>query len=423
MPESLLSILEGEVKPALGCTGPTSVSFAVSVAKDAVGGTPGKVEVLMDKDTYKNSISVGIPGTSQKGLEIAAALGAVCGDSKAGLEVLKNATEQDEFKAKELLKDTVVDIKWDLESVGLYIEARVNTDLGSARALVVKTHTNTVLIEVNGQKVFEKKVQEGKINYSSDEIRQYGLKDFFEFASDEPLDNLLFLKEAIKMNAALADAGMVENVGAGFGLTYSRISNGNMVDRAKALTAAASDARMAGLGLPAMSCATSGNVGITASLPLKVVAETLNATEEALIRSLALSFLLTIYMKSHIGRLSALCACAVAASIGIAAGSVMLFGGDLRQAEMAINSVVGSIGGVLCDGAKSGCALKLANAAGIAIESAQLALRGVSIPYYDGIVCVSADKTMEMMGKIAQEAMEKTDRTMCELIIDREKNR
>nr|HPI98909.1 L-serine ammonia-lyase, iron-sulfur-dependent, subunit alpha [Synergistales bacterium] len=181
--------------------------------------------------------------------------------------------------------------------------------------------------------------------------------------------------------------------------------------------------RMAGLGLPAMSCATSGNVGITASLPLKVVAETLNSKEEELIRSLALSFLLTIYMKSHIGRLSALCACAVAASVGIAAGSVMLLGGGLEQAEMAINSVIGSIGGVICDGAKLGCALKLSNAAGIAIESAQLAMKGISIPSYDGIVCDSADKTMEMIGKIAQEGMERTDWTMCELIIDREKNR
>jgi len=423
VPGSLLSILEGEVKPALGCTGPTSVSFTVSVAKDAVGGAPDKVEVLMDKDTYKNSIAVGIPGTSLRGLEIAAALGAVCGDSKAGLEVLKGASEKDELKAKELLKNTLVDIKWDLESVGLYIEARVDTDLGHARAVVAKTHTNTVLIEVNGKKVFEKEMPSGRIDYSSDEIRRYGLRDFFEFASQEPLENLLFLKKAIQMNLALADAGMADNVGAGFGLGYSRVFDGSMVNRAKALTAAASDARMAGLGLPAMSCATSGNVGITASLPLKVVAGTLNATEEDLIRSLALSFLLTIYMKSHIGRLSALCACAVAASVGITAGTVRLLGGGLEEAQMAINSVIGSIGGVICDGAKPGCALKLSNAAGIAIESAQLAMKGISIPSCDGIVCDSADKTMEMIGRIAREGMEQTDRTMCELIIEREKRR
>lgn len=419
----ILSILKSEVKPALGCTGPTSVSYAVSVAKDAVGGKVKSVKVKVDRDTYKNSISVGIPGTSKMGLIIAAALGAVCGDSKLGLEVLKNVTPEQEGYAQEFAKDFVeVDICWELKEVGLFIEAYVETENGAGRAIVKRTHTNVVLIEVNGESVYSKEDigSEAPDNQVDAPIRKFKVKDFYNFSKSIDLRSIMFIKDALDMNVNLSKAGLKNNVGGGFGVGFNNFKGDRAYIKAKSLAAAASDARMAGDNIPAMSCASSGNVGITASVPLLPLCEEYGKSEEEMIRAICLSFLLTIYIKSHIGRLSAMCACAIAAGVGVAAGSAYLLGGSYETVEMAINNFVGSLGGVLCDGAKLGCAMKLSTAVGVAIESAYLAVEGISIPKRDGIVSDSADDTLKLLGKIAREGMVDTDIVMCKAIIDRE---
>lgn len=423
MHEELLTILRKEVKPALGCTGPTSVSFAVSAAKDAVGGTARSVRLIVDRDTYKNSVSVGIPGTTKKGVVIAAALGAVCGDSQAGLEVLKNVRPGDEAKAEKLAAEhTDLEIKWDYHGVGLYIEAYVETDKGTGHAIVVKTHTNLILQEANGKILFKaaEPDEEKLIDHRQDSIRRYSVEDFYEFSQSVPLEDIRFLQEALDLNYQLVAEGLKQNLGSGFGQAWAQLKGDPVYLKAKMLTAAASDARMAGENLAAMSCASSGNVGITASLPLLAVAQGYAQEGEALLRALALSFLLTIYVKSHIGRLSAMCACAIAASLGVTAGTVLILGGNLAQIDLAIKNVAGSIGGIICDGAKLGCALKLSTAAGVAIEAAHLAIRDVSIPARDGLVGDSADETIAVLGQVATQGMIETDKTVCKLIIERE---
>ncbi|HCA40094.1 MAG TPA: hypothetical protein DEP01_00345 [Aminobacterium sp.] len=421
MSESLLTILKREVKPALGCTGPTSVSFAASVARAAVEGEVKSIKVVMDRDTYKNSIAVGIPGTSLLGLDIAASLGAVAGDAEAGLEVLHNITKEDEKRAIAMLPNTHISIDWTRKEVGLYIDATVETTNGVGRAVVVKTHTNVVLIKANEEMILAKPQEDtAASDYSKDAILSYKLKDLYDFSLSEPLENLLFLQDAIVMNEKLAKAGFEEQAGGKFGQGFLDYPYMNPIIKAKALTAAASDARMDGLGLPAMSCATSGNVGITASLPLVVMARELDKDKEALLRSLALSFLVTIYLKSHIGRLSPMCACAIAAGLGVTSGMVLMLDGSFEQVERAINTVVGSIGGILCDGAKLGCAMKLANAVGTAMESAYLAMNNTSIRSGDGLVCERADDTICILGRIAQKGMAPADEEMCRAIIERE---
>ncbi|MEL7648702.1 MAG: L-serine ammonia-lyase, iron-sulfur-dependent, subunit alpha [Sedimentibacter sp.] len=426
MYEGLLSILHKEVKPALGCTGPTSVSYAASVAKDAVGGEVKSVKVFVDRDTYKNSIAVGIPGTSEMGVVIAAALGAVCGDSTLGLEVLKNVTKEDEEKAKTLAEHNVsLEINWDIEGVGLYIDVWVDTDLGTGHAIVAKTHTNVILIEANNEIKYKVKEDEIKniLDETKDIIAGYTVKDFYDFATKMPIEELNFLKESINMNKELAETGLEKGSGKGFGEAFLKLQKTQSAFfKAKAYTAAASDARMAGENLPAMSCASSGNVGITASLPLYIVALENGINEDILIRALSLSFLMTIYIKNHIGRLSAMCACAIAASIGVGTGTVILFEGSFSQVEGAVKNIVGSIGGVLCDGAKLGCALKLSSAVGIAIESAYMALDNTVIASGDGIVCDTADETIKMLGRIARLGMIETDKVLCKEIIQREQN-
>lgn len=422
MHEQLLSILKKEVKPALGCTGPVSVSYAASVAKDAVGGKVKSLKLIVDKDTYKNSISVGIPGTSQMGVDIAGALGAICGDSRLGLEVLKNITEEGEKNAV-IFNDNHVtlEIKWDIEEVGLYIETFVETDAGLGHAIIVGTHTNVILIEANDMIIYDSrnKIDNKSVIEEPDySIRKYLIKDFFEFSLTVPFEQIMFLKDSLDMNLKLAEIGKKHNLGCGFGNAFSKLKGDKAYLSAKILAASAADARMAGKDLPAMSCASSGNVGIAASIPLFAIAEEYNKSEEQLIRAVCLSFLLTIYIKSHIGRLSAMCACAIAAAVGVGSGTSFLLECSYEKIEMTINNIVGSLGGILCDGAKPGCALKLSTAAGIAIESAYLAQENTSVSYGQGIVKNTADMTLKSLGIIAREGMIETDKILCKVIIN-----
>ena len=422
---SLLDILKKETAPALGCTGPVSIAYAAAVARSAVGGAPKRVRARLDKDSYKNSLSVGIPGTDKMGIEMSLALGALCGDADAGLEVLRKTTPEDARRAEEFLPFVDADISWEYKGVGLRIEAEVETENGTGRAVLSKTHTNVVALEANGKRIVEERAApEGNVfDYSKDAIRRFTLAELVEFAETVPLEDILFLKEGITMNRALAEAGLNEGVGAGFGRGYLARAGSDVLLKIKAVTAAASDARMGGVSLPAMSCATSGNVGIAAMLPLVVLAEERKADEESLLRSIALSYLLTILMKSHIGRLSAICACAMAAGIGVAGGASLLLGGGLACAEAAIQNMTGCLTGVVCDGAKYGCALKLSAAAGIAVESAMLALEGCVVPAGDGLVCYGADESMEAIGRTARDGMATTADVMARIILQREKER
>jgi len=409
----ILDILRAEVKPALGCTGPISVSLATAAARKAVKGIPQKIRIIMDKDTFKNCIAVVTPGTPFMGVLEPGVVGAFYGEPELGLEVLKNIKYIDEgFIRKFAKENAAVEINWDLKSVGLYIEAYVETENGVGHAIISQVHDRIVLEEVNGKVIKKEDNFDANSTKSEkiDPIRSFRVKDFYEFASNIEIEKICFIKAALELNKSLADAGLNE-----------KLEGNNIYLVAKVLAAAASDARMSGKNLSAMSCATSGNVGIAASVPLIAVAEGYGKSNEELIRAVCLSYLLTIYVKSHIGRLSAMCACAIAASIGVGAGASYLIDNDFGKIEMTIKNIVGSIGGILCDGAKFGCALKLSTAAGVAIESAFLAGEGICIPNRDGIVCYNADDTIAMLGRIARIGMIYTDEYMCKEIIDREK--
>lgn len=420
--EALMNLLRAEVKPALGCTGPVLMAFAAAVSREAVGGAPVRARILLDKDTYIKNCAVGIPGIDARGIPIAAALGVIAGDASAGMEVLRRVTPGDAAKAKAFLPNVTVDIKWDFDGIGLYVESWVETDKGVGHSLVAKTHTNVVFVEVNGKLVrgaYPESFTE-VVDHSADPIRRFTVKDFHDFAAGRPLEDLSFIREAIAMNTALAEHGLKTGAGENFGNQLLKVPFVTPIQKAKSLAAAASDARMAGEALPAMSCATSGNVGITASLPLISMARDLGKSEEDLIRALAFSFLLTIQIKSYIGRYSAFCACAIAASIGVAGGMTLLLGGDARQSGDAIRSIIGSTLGVVCDGAKHGCALKLSTGAGAAIEAAYLAMQGTAIRANDGFVCADADETIRLMGRMAHEGEAEADETMCRLIFERD---
>ena len=332
---ALHHILQKEVAPALGCTGPTAVSYVAAEAASAVGGKPLKVAVKVDRHIGTKNSDVGIPGTAAVGLKMAAALGALVGDAAAGLEVLHKVTPESEKEALSFSQSGNVTVDVDLETdiLGLFMDCTVTTDKGVGRAVVVKTHTNLVYREANGQvQVDIPYDRRASMNETHDEMASYRMADFYQYAVEMPLEDLLFLRKAVTMNKALAQTIFDRKAkGAGFGLSMMGRAKGDMVRKAKAVTAAGAEARMEGFSLPAMSCATSGNVGLTASLPLISMAEDLQCSEEQLLRALALSFLTTICVKNRIGRVSSMCACVTAASQGIAAGASMLLGGGLDR--------------------------------------------------------------------------------------------
>ncbi len=420
--EELTDILRKEVKPALGCTGPTAISYAVSVARDIVGGSLKSIEVIIDKDMCAKNDDVGIPGTSQLGCNIAAALGAICGDSEAGLEVLRNVTPEDEIKAQKFAEESVI-IKpdWNMKTVGLYIEAIVNTDNGTGRAIIAKTHTNVILKELNGEVLFKADDQnkENLTDETKAPIRKYEIKDFYEFAKNVPFESIAFLQEAVDLNMKLADSDLTDNSSIGFAKAFGRIKGDKATIRAKTITCAAATARMEGKNLAAMGCATSGNVGITASLPLVAIAEVYEKNQEVLLRGIAFSYLLTIYIKNIIGRLSAMCSCVSGSSSGIAAAMTFMLGGTLEQTKTAIQNMIPNIFGVVCDGARTACALKLTSSIGVAIECAYLALDNISVPANQGVVGKTADETLLFLGKIAKEGMVEVDNVLCKALYGR----
>lgn len=421
--EELLAILKKEVTPALGCTGPTALSYVAAEAAAAVGGTPRRITLQVDRHLGTKNCDVGIPNTTLLGNEIAAALGALAGDAEAGLNVLHKVTPQDEAKAKQFVLDGHVTVTPDLETeiLGLFMDCTVETDRGVGRAVVVKTHTNLVYREANG--VVQVNIPYDRVasmNETHDPMADFRMADFYDFATNEPLENLLFLREAVSMNKALAETIFTgEAKGAGFAKSMMRRSKDNRIRKAKALVAAGSEARMEGLSKPAMSCATSGNVGITASLPLISLAEDLGASEESLLRALTMSFLVTIYVKNRIGRVSSMCACVTAASQGIAAGTCMLLGGGLEEIDRAANTTMVNVFGVVCDGARLACAMKLASAAGIALECAEIAMDGCGTPLNQGVCGSGADDSLIFMGKFAQEGMKGSDLSLCNALYEK----
>ena len=421
--QELLAILQKEVVPALGCTGPTGIAYVAAEAAEAVGGEVKRIYLKVDRHIGTKNCDVGIPNTPAVGNEISAALGAIAGDAAAKLNVLHRVTQEDAEKAAQFVRDGKVIVEPDMETeiLGLFMDCTVETDRGTGRAVVVKTHTNLVYRSANGVADVDIPYDRiGSMNETQDAMAHYRIADFYDFAMHVPLEKILFLREAVEMNTTLANTIFTgEAQGAGFALSMMRRSEGNPVRKAKALTAAGAEARMVGLSVPAMSCATSGNVGITASLPLVSLAEDLQLPEETLLRALAMSFLMTICVKNRIGRVSSMCACVTAASQGIAAGACILLGGDLAAVNRAVNTTVVNVFGVVCDGARLACAMKLASAAGTAIECAYIAMDGYETPPSQGVCGEDADATIDFMGEFAQKGMKGSDLALCRSLYDK----
>jgi len=421
--EHLLRLLKEKVKPAIGCTEPVAIALAVARAHEAIGGNLTQIHLVTSGNVFKNANGVGIPGTTEYGIPFAIVLALACGDSTKGLEVFADVTDEAVVKAQALLTQISISITTTDDEGAFFIAAELTGDNGNAKCIIRDQHTNIVHVEKNGETLFHRESAHTDDTPAYHPILQdMNLKELREAVEAFPLEDIAFLIAGVPMNFRMANVGLEKRPGLALGgaiadLIEEGVLESNLINKVRMYAAAAADARMAGLKLPVMSSAGSGNHGIMAILPPYIVCRELNLDEEKLIRALAFSHLTTIAIKEFSGALSPVCGCAIAAGVGAAVAVAWLLDADDTQIAGTVNSMIGTLAGMLCDGAKGGCAFKLSTAAGEAILAALLAKRNVYITAGQGIVAVDASTTIQNIGLISTQGMKNVDSTVINVML------
>lgn len=416
--QSIISLVKREVVPAMGCTEPAAVSLCVAKATELLGHVPESISVRLSTNILKNAMGVGIPGTGMIGLPIAIALGALIGKSEYGLEVLREVNPEAVEKGKEYIATHNIDIRlYENAPSNLHIDVEVCHDTDRVRATISREHTNFIYLEKNRSVIFnEEPSNTGTDQHSSpaeSEDLKLDLKTVWEFASESPLEEIDFILKARDLNKAAAEVALRESYGHSLGSTFKKERAANIfgdtpVAHIIAWTSAACDARMGGAPIPVMSNSGSGNQGICATMPVVSYAQDIQASSEQLIRALMLSHLTSIYIKQSLGRLSALCGCVVA-STGASSALVYLMGGDFNQVSAAVKNMVANLTGMICDGAKPSCAMKISSGVSTAAMSAIMAMEGHCVTAAEGIIDDDVDRTVRNLTSIGRDAMRATD--------------
>ncbi len=420
--QELLDLLRSEVIPAIGCTEPIAVALCVARAKELLGCEPEQIAVYLSKNVYKNALAVGIPNTGMTGLPIAIALGATVGKSEYMLEVLRDATPEAVAYAKKYMLriPAQIHVNYQAPSI-LYIHAEVAANGKTAQATIMDEHTHFVEVEAN--------LQQSELQQDNLQQSELSLRRVYDFATSVDTSDLTFLLEGAEMNIAAAESSFANQYGHGLGRLLRSTNHPSTLEgevggglplfgdtlftKIISYTCGACDARMSGAMVQVMSNSGSGNQGISCSIPVYLYAKENNCNSEQTLRALALSNLAVIYIKQSLGRLSALCGCVIAAT-GSAAGITYLMGGNYEEITYAIKNMIANISGMICDGAKPGCALKVTSGVSTAIFSAYLAMQHSYAQATEGIVEDDIDRTIHNLTRIGHDGMQVTD----DLILD-----
>ena len=411
--ERIIALIQKEVVPAIGCTEPMAVALCTSKAAAILGRRPERIEVLLSPNMLKNAMGVGIPGTGMIGLPIAVSLGALIGKPEYELEVLKDLTPETLEQGKQYIQDADIDIKLKEGDIDkLYIEVICQTGDDKATAVISGSHTRFVYVERNGEVVLDNRNANGTGDTDDEDVK-LNLRMVYDFATTAPLDEIRFILKTQEYNMKAAELSIKGNYGHCLGKTMDRpLSHGifgdNIFSHILSRTASACDARMGGAMIPVMSNSGSGNQGICATNPVAVYAKENENTEEELIRALTLSHLTAIYIKQSLGKLSALCGCVVA-STGSSCGITYLMGGDYTRICNSVKNMVANLTGMICDGAKPSCALKISSGVSTALLSALLSMEGKCVTSAEGIVDDDVDKCIHNLTSIGADAMRATD--------------
>lgn len=425
--EQILSLIKREVVPAIGCTEPVAVALCVSRAVEALGQVPDRIEAFLSANILKNAMGVGIPGTGMTGLPIAIALGAIIGRSEYGLEVLRDVTPEAVEQGKKYLAEGRIRISLK-EGITekLYIETRAFAGNSRALAVIAGSHTRFVKVEKDSEVLLDESGDTGRENGQCGPELELNLAKVWEFATCTPVGELEFILEAKRLNKAAAEHSFEGSYGHNLGkILKNSLERQTMGDstfsRILSYTSAACDARMAGEKIPVMSNSGSGNQGIAATLPVVVYAEERKVGEEQLIRALTLSHLTAIYIKQSLGCLSALCGCVVAAT-GSSCGITYLMGGGYPEICSAVKNMIANLTGMICDGAKPSCALKISSGVSTAVLSALMAMEHECVSPIEGIIDDDVDQSIRNLTTIGRDGMNETDHLILDIMTHKHNN-
>lgn len=420
--DQLIALIKREVVPAIGCTEPVAVALCVAQATELLGCLPEEISLHLSGNIIKNAMGVGIPGTGMIGLPIAVALGAIVGRPEYGLEVLRDVNPDAIEKGKRMIDEGRIKISHHKNPPSnLHIEVEVKADGNTAKAVISGAHTRFIHLERNGESLPVKCDLETQ-GTEGEEAVELTERMVYDFAMTVPFEKIEFILEAGWMNREAARLALREDYGHGLGKVIRteglKFFGDTPIRHILSMTSAACDARMGGAQVPVMSNSGSGNQGITATLPVVCYAEDIGATDETLARALALSSLTSIYIKQSLGRLSALCGCVVA-STGASAGLVHLMGGGYDEVCAAIKNMVANLTGMICDGAKPACAMKITSGVSTALMSALLAMNGKCVTSQEGIVADDIDRTIHNLTSIGKDAMTETDHIVLDIMVNK----
>ena len=411
----IVETLKEEVVPAMGCTEPVAVALACAKAKELITfNYIESAEVFVSPNIYKNGLSVGIPNTEEVGLHIAAALGFIGGESEKGLRVLEGINERQVQLARELLNSGKVFLDIKDTSNKIYVEVNLVTDKGNCSVIISGKHNRFVYIESLGKILLDLRKEDKKSNVGKNILYSLTIREIIKEIEKISHEDIAFMLDGVVMNETIAKVGLKEKMGMGVGFSLKKsieqgILSEDLMTSAMMLTAAASDARMSGMNLSVMSSNGSGNNGLTAILPIVAYKNKFNVNDEKLAKAVAISHIVNSYIKHYIGRLSALCACGVAAGTGSGVAIAWLMGASYDQIDGVIKNTIANTSGMICDGAKEGCSLKLSTSASVAVSSAILAINDSIVPARNGIVAETAEDTIMNLRVLSLEGMSIAD--------------
>ncbi len=421
--QQITALLKREVVPAIGCTEPIAVAYAVARATDILGATPLNIAVELSGNVLKNAMGVGIPSTGMTGLPIAIALGATIGRYEYGLEVLRDATPEAVEAGKAIIESGAINISLCKESCDkLYIKVSLTADQLCSKVIVAGGHTN-IIFESKGDEILLDQTL-SSCDDNEQEPLELSMRKVYDYAMQAPLEQIEFILESKKLNLEAAEMALKGDYGHNIGAlmlsrNQSALFGESTFTQILSYTSAACDARMAGAMIPVMSNSGSGNQGIAATVPVVVMAESLKSTNEELIRALTLSHLTVVYIKQRLGRLSAMCGCVVAAT-GSSCGITHLMGGDYRQITYAVTNMIANLTGIICDGAKPSCSLKISSGVSTAVISASMAMKNICVQSVEGIIDCDVERSIDNLTTIGCDGMNITDSYVLDIMTSKD---
>lgn len=419
---SIIETLRKEVVPATGCTEPVAIALAAAKAAELLPSADSKsLDIFISPNVFKNGMGVGIPNCPDTGLDMAAALGLALADSSAGLKLLSDVTPEVLARARKLLADKKVSVHLSDTDEKIYIEARVSTHIQTVKAIIEGRHDFFRHISVDGITLVEDSLTVVDEKDPAEQVYGSTIENLIKTIEKTEFKELEFLLEGLAMNRSVADYGLANRSGLAVGATLNdQVNNGMMamdvMNLACILTASASDARMAGVNLSVMSSNGSGNNGLTAVLPLAAYQQFFQTEPERMAKALAISHIINCYIKRRIGRLSSMCGCSIAAATGAGAALSWLMDGSMDCINSTIQNMIANVSGMICDGAKEGCALKLSTSASVAVKSALLGGGHCTVPAHNGIIGNTVEETIENLGRLSNEGMQITDQVILKIM-------